>query len=292
MDQSSFVEWTDRYRSYMQMRNYSEKTILSYLRTIRLFGAYLIIQGATFDQVGTSGERRLITGYLSSLSQEHGYCAKTLHRIISTLSSFYRFLYAQGAVTVNPLIGIDRPKIKRQELRYLKHRQVLKLIESMPSVRDQLIVRMIYATGVRVSELCEIAIEHIDFDDLTIRVRGKGDKIRVVFIDEETCRLMEAYAGERIFGPFFVGQQGHSLSPRTVQHLFEVYAPPGVTPHTIRHSYASELYKRSKNLRVVQENLGHTSIKTTEIYLHTDLDERRGVYRAFFPLSKQDDGVS
>lgn len=292
MDQSSFVEWTDRYRSYMQMRNYSEKTILSYLRTIRLFGAYLIIQGATFDQVGTSGERRLITGYLSGLSQEHGYCAKTLHRIISTLSSFYRFLYAQGAVTVNPLIGIDRPKIKRQELRYLKHRQVLKLIESMPSVRDQLIVRMIYATGVRVSELCEIAIEHIDFDDLTIRVRGKGDKIRVVFIDEETCRLMEAYAGERIFGPFFVGQQGHSLSPRTVQHLFEVYAPPGVTPHTIRHSYASELYKRSKNLRVVQENLGHTSIKTTEIYLHTDLDERRGVYRAFFPLSKQDDGVS
>lgn len=292
MDQSSFVEWTGRYRSYMQMRNYSEKTVLSYVRTIRLFGVYLISQGATFDQVGTAGERRLITGYLSSLSQEHGYCAKTLHRIISTLSSFYRFLYAQGVVTVNPLTGIDRPKIKCQELRYLKHRQVLKLIESMPGVRDRLIVRMIYATGVRVSELCGITIEHIDFDDLTIRVQGKGDKIRVVFIDEETCRLMEAYAGDRIFGPFFVGQQGHPLSPRTVQHLFEVYAPPGVTPHTIRHSYASELYKRSKNLRVVQENLGHTSIKTTEIYLHTDLDERRGVYLAYFPLSKQDDGSS
>jgi site-specific recombinase XerD len=292
MDQSSFVEWIDRYHSYMQMRNYSEKTIQSYIRVVRLFGAYLVDRGSTFDQVGAADDRRLITGYLSNLSQEHGYSAKTLHRIISTLSSFYRFLYAQGAVAVNPLTGIDRPKIKRQELRYLKHRQVLKLIESMPSVRDQLIVRMIYATGVRVSELCGIAIEHIDFDDLTIRIQGKGDKIRTVFIDEETCRLMEVYAGERIFGPFFVGQQGHPLSPRTVQHLFEVYAPPGVTPHTIRHSYASELYKRSKNLRVVQENLGHSSIKTTEIYLHTDLDERQGVYRTYFPLSKQDGSES
>jgi len=289
MDQPSLVEWIDRYHSYMQMRNYSEKTIQSYVRVIRLFGAYLIDQGATFDQVGVAGDRRLITGYLSGLSREHGYSAKTLHRIISTLSSFYRFLYAEGAVAVNPLTGIDRPKIKRQELRYLKHRQVLKLIESMPGARDQLIVRMIYATGVRVSELCGIAIEHIDFDDLTIRVRGKGDKVRIVFIDEETGRLMEAYVGDRVFGPFFVGQQGHPLSPRTVQHLFEVYAPPGVTPHTIRHSYASELYKRSKNLQVVQENLGHTSIKTTEIYLHTDLDERRGVYRTYFPLSKQDE---
>lgn len=289
MDQSSFDEWTDRYQSYMRVRNYSEKTIQSYVRAIRLFGTYLVSQGATFDRVGMVGDRRLITGYLSSLSQERCYCAKTLHRIISTLSSFYRFLYAQGAVVVNPLVGIDRPKIKRQELRYLKHRQVLKLIESMPAPRDQLIVRMIYATGVRVSELCGIAIEHIDFDDLTIRIRGKGDKIRIVFIDEETCRLMESFVGDRLFGPFFVGQQGHSLSPRTVQHLFEVYAPPGVTPHTIRHSYASELYRRSKNLRVVQENLGHTSIKTTEVYLHTDLDERRGVYQTFFPLSKQED---
>ncbi|MDD1730264.1 MAG: tyrosine-type recombinase/integrase, partial [Methanospirillum sp.] len=81
------------------------------------------------------------------------------------------------------------------------------------------------------------------------------------------------------------GQQGNHISPRTIQHIFRKYAPEGITPHKIRHSYASELYRRSKNLRVVQENLGHASIKTTEVYLHTDLDERRKVYHDYFPLS-------
>jgi site-specific recombinase XerC len=78
---------------------------------------------------------------------------------------------------------------------------------------------------------------------------------------------------------------GKAISPRTIQFIFRKYAPPGITPHKLRHSYASELYSRSKNLRVVQENLGHSSIKTTEIYLHTDVEERKKVYEDFFPLS-------
>ena len=130
-------------------------------------------------------------------------------------------------------------------------------------------------------------IEDIDFEEQTIRIKGKGGKIRTVFIDPETLREMEPFIGNRIEGPLFVGQQGNHISPRTVQHLFERYAPAGITPHKIRHSYASELFRRSKNLRVVQENLGHSSIKTTEIYLHTDLDERKRVYQQYFPLSDE-----
>mgnify|MGYP004447457317 CR=1 FL=1 len=89
----------------------------------------------------------------------------------------------------------------------------------------------------------------------------------------------------RTEGAVFLGKNGHAISSRTVQHIFNLYAPPGITPHKIRHSYASELYKRSHNLRVVQENLGHNSIQTTEIYIHTDLDERRKAYQEYFPLS-------
>ena len=214
------------------------------------------------------------------------YKPKTTHRIISTMSSFYRFLYSQGVITANPMTGIERPKIKDQELRYLKHSQVLRLIASIEDNRDRLIVRTIYATGVRVSELCGINIEDIDFEDETIKVRGKGGKIRIVFVDHETLEDISRFIGNRIEGPLFLGQQGHHISPRSVQHIFKKYAPQGITPHKIRHSYASELYRRSKNLRVVQENLGHTSIKTTEIYLHTDLDERKRVYQEFFPLSE------
>ena len=207
--------------------------------------------------------------------------------MISTLSSFYRYLYTQGAVLANPMVGVERPRIKDQELKYLKHSQVIRLIDSIPDERDRLIIRTIYATGVRVSELAGINIEDIDFDEHTIRIRGKGGKIRMVFIDNETLSALGAFIGNRISGPLFPGQQGKNISSRTIQHIFRKYAPAGITPHKIRHSYASELYRRSKNLRVVQENLGHSSIKTTEIYLHTDLDERKQIYQQFFPLEDQ-----
>lgn len=282
------------------MRNYSTRTIDSYDQVIKHFAYYiwlrrntevtkLVIYWKDFEKarLDTSVEVTplLVNDFLSFVSSMRTYKPKTFHRIISTLSSFYRFLYTQGTVTSNPLVGIDRPRIKQQEIKYLKHNQVLRLIDSIDDLRDKLIVRTIYATGVRVSELCNMNIEDIDFDEHTIRIRGKGDKIRIVFVDDDTLSDILKFIGNRIVGPLFVGQQGNHISSRAIQHIFKNYAPAGITPHKIRHSYASELYKRSKNLRVVQENLGHSSIKTTEIYLHTDIDERRQVYQQYFPLS-------
>ena len=118
---------------------------------------------------------------------------------------------------------------------------MVRLIESIEDHRDRLIVRTIYATGVRVSELCAMNIGDIDFEDETIKVRGKGGKIRIVFVDHDTLEDMSTFIGNRIDGPLFLGQQGHHISPRSVQHIFKQYAPPGITPHKIRHSYASEL---------------------------------------------------
>jgi site-specific recombinase XerD len=300
MEGGYFSEWLNRYRHYLRMRNYSSRTIQSYDQVVKHFGFYVWIRRnvepsrfSTYwddfsnTRLDTDVEVTplMISDYLSFMSSQRTYKPTTMHRIISTLSSFYRFLSGQGAITANPMPGVERPKIKDQELRYLKHSQVLRLIDSIEDERDRLIVRSIYATGVRVSELCNINIEDIDFEDETIRVKGKGGKIRIVFVDPDTLAEMDSFIGNRIEGPLFLGQQGHHISPRAVQHIFKKYAPEGITPHKIRHSYASELYRRSKNLRVVQENLGHTSIKTTEIYLHTDLDERKRVYQEFFPLS-------
>lgn len=283
------------------MRNYSPRTLDSYEQVIKHFGYYVWLRRNTdvtklvfywkdFEKarLDTSVEVTpvIINDFLTFVSSMQTYKPKTFHRIISTMSSFYRYLCTQGVVGLNPLTGIDRPRIKQQDIKYLKHNQVLRLIDSIDDPRDKLIVRTIYATGVRVSELCNMNIEDIDFDEHTIRIRGKGDKIRLVFVDEDTLADILKFIGNRIVGPLFVGQQGKHISSRAIQHIFKHYAPSGITPHKIRHSYASELYKRSKNLRVVQENLGHTSIKTTEIYLHTDIDERRQVYQQYFPLSE------
>jgi integrase/recombinase XerC/integrase/recombinase XerD len=306
MESGYFSEWLKSYRNYLRMRNYSPRTLDSYEQVIKHFGYYVWLRRNTdmtklvfywkdFEKarLDTSVEVTPVTvnDFLSFVSSMQTYKPKTFHRIISTLSSFYRFLNAQGAVTTNPLTGIDRPRIKQQDIKYLKHNQVLRLIDSIEDPRDKLIVRTIYATGVRVSELCNINIDDIDFDEHTIRIRGKGDKTRIVFVDEDTLAEILRFIGNRITGPLFIGQQGKHISSRAIQHIFNHYAPQGITPHKIRHSYASELYKRSKNLRVVQENLGHTSIKTTEIYLHTDIDERRQVYQQFFPLSGTNERV-
>ena len=304
MESGFFSEWLKSYRNYLRMRNYSPRTLDSYEQVIKHFGYYVWLRRNTdvtklvfhWKDLGNAKldtsvdvSPVMVNDFLSFVSSMQTYKPKTFHRIISTLSSFYRFLYTQGAVSANPLTGIDRPRIKHQEVKYLKHNQVLRLIESIEDPRDKLIVRTIYATGVRVSELCSMNIEDIDFDEHTIRIHGKGGKIRIVFIDDDTLSEIQSFVGNRIIGPLFVGQQGKHISARAIQHIFKHYAPAGITPHKIRHSYASELYKRSKNLRVVQENLGHSSIKTTEIYLHTDIDERRQVYQQYFPLSESND---
>lgn len=301
MEGCYFSEWIPRYIQYLRIRNYSSKTLISYEQSLKKFGHYIWLSrngntdnlkapwrdGDTMRlEADVHIESREISEYMAFLTAFHSYQSSTMNRILSTLSSFYRYLTIQNVIPANPVPGIDRPKVKNQEIRYLKHNQVIRLLSTIDDMRDRLIFRTIYATGVRVSELCSMNVEDIDFEEQTIRVLGKGGKIRVVFIDLETLSELEKFIGNRIFGPVFIGQQNHHISPRTVQHIFKQYAPAGITPHKIRHSYASELYKRSKNLRVVQDNLGHVSIRTTEVYLHTDLDERRQVYRDHFPLGK------
>ena len=298
MENTLFPEWLDRFSSYLRMRNYSPRTIKKYEQTVQRFARYAWVRQQAgrdpFDEeeldsapldADVNVSSALVTDFFSYITERRDYKPKTLHRMISTLSSFYRYLYTQGVVVANPMLGVERPRIKNLELKYLKHSQVIRLLRSIENRRNRLIVRLIYATGVRVSELCAINVEDIDFEEQTIRVKGKGDKIRTVFVDEETLDEIDEFIGNKIEGPLFIGQQGNHISPRTVQHIFKENAPDGITPHKIRHSYASELYRRSKNLRVVQENLGHSSIKTTEIYLHTDLEERKRVYQQYFPLS-------
>ena len=201
MESGYFSEWLKSYRTYLRMRNYSPRTLNSYEQVIKHFAYYvwlrrhtdvtkLVIYWKDFENARLDTDVEvtpvIITDFLSFVSSMQTYKPKTFHRIISTLSSFYRFLFTQGAVSSNPLTGIDRPRIKQQDVKYLKHNQVLRLLDSIEDPRDKLIVRTIYATGVRVSELCNMNIEDIDFDEHTIRIRGKGDKIRTVFVDDDT----------------------------------------------------------------------------------------------------------
>lgn len=304
MKNNYFSEWMPRFLNHLRMRNYSQRTIETYRGVIRTFAHYvwlrkhanpekLVIYWKDLSKarldVSVDVLPVIVNDYLSFINSLKTYRARTLRRILSTLSSFYRYLNMQGVIATNPIATVERPRLREEGLVYLKHDQVVSLINSIEDPRDRLVVRLIYATGVRVSELCSIDVEDIDFEEQTIRIRGKGGKFRIVFVDSETLSEIRSYLQGRGSGPLFFGQNKKHISRRTVQYIFSKYAPKGITPHKIRHSYASELYRRSKNLRVLQENLGHSSIKTTEIYLHTDLEERRRIYQEFFPLAKNNE---
>jgi len=287
VEDRTLEHWIDRYVDFLRMRHYSERTVASYRRSLRALSVALGVRGIVAPGAVTTAA---LYDHLAAVSEERHLSPRTLNRLVCSYSSFFRFLVAQGAVDANPVDRIERPKVGRTGVKCLKHGQVSRLLRSIEDPRDRLIVRLIYATGVRVSELCAMRIEAVDLDDGVIRVTGKGNKERMVFLDDATADAIDEFLDGRTSGPLFVGYGGKPISTRTVQLLFKRHAPEGVTPHTIRHSYASELYRRSRNLRVVQENLGHTSIKTTEVYLHTDLEERREVYRRHFPLSAGSDG--
>jgi integrase/recombinase XerC/integrase/recombinase XerD len=295
----TFSIWISRYLSSLQTKNYAENTIEAYGRILKLFAKYETYLKEN-DGVSPESTEKIqncgmgaeidanayeISDFFTMIRNERHLSPASLHQYDSALSSFYKYLINQDMTDANPMDRVDRPKIKDRELKYLRHKEVMNFIGSLENPRDALLIRTIYATGMRVSEVCGLLAENIDFEEETIRVRGKGGKIRIVFSDADTLKQIKEHMNGKKSGPVFEGRNGNTISPRTVQHIFNLYAPPGITPHKIRHSYATELYKRSHNLRVVQENLGHNSIQTTEIYIHTDLDERRNTYQNYFPLA-------
>lgn len=189
MESGYFSEWLKRYQYYLRMRNYSDRTIQSYDQAVRYLAYYVWIrrhadisklefywkdlENARLD-TEVEVQPAMVTDFFTFLSSLKTYKPKTIHRMISSLSSFYRYLITQGILVSNPMVSIERPRIKDQELKYLKHSQVIRLINSIEDPRDRLIFRTIYSTGMRVSEIAGLNVEDIDFEEHTIRVRGTG----------------------------------------------------------------------------------------------------------------------
>jgi len=261
----------------IETKNYSQHTIRAYERPLREYAMYKAHLMNTEDAAVETTPLEITDFFTTIRRRNGGLKATTLRQYETALSSFYRHLIGQNVVNTNPMDRVERPKLKDRELKYLHHREVRELLKAIPNMRDKLIIRLIYTTGMRVSEVVGLEVGDIDFDNQAIQVRGKGGKIRTVFCDVDTLTLIREYlhgrTGGRVWG----------ITAMRIRQIFNRYAPRGITPHKIRHSYATELYRRSHNLRLVQELLGHSSIQTTQIYVHADADERRKEYLEAFP---------
>lgn len=262
--------------------NYSEKTISGYARDLLQWDGF---RQKNYPQRGsvdmTFRELRSYTYFL----RENGYQPATIHRKISALRSFFRFLKEKGLITTNWSSFLLSPKKPQKLPRFLFEAEIGKIVETPLSedffdLRDFLIFNILYATGMRVSELASLKESQVRMAEKGLIVRGKGNKERLVFLPAASQVYIRAYLQKRAGhvrgideGFFFLSQKGRRLSIRGIQYLVDQYilrigALKKISPHVLRHSFATHLLNAGADIRSVQELLGHASLATTQVYTH------------------------
>jgi integrase/recombinase XerC len=230
------------------------------------------------------------------------YTKSSTARKLATLRSFYKFLVRRGTVAVNPLSAIRTPKQEKRLPKCLDIDQIEKLLATpgdadMLGSRDKAMLEVLYSSGLRVSELTGLEMQDIDMQEGIIRVRGKGRKDRLTPIGSQAIKALEVYFQQRLAagkaqgphaGRVFVNKHGGPLSTRSVRRKLDKYLAlagldPGVSPHTLRHSFATHLLNAGADLRSVQELLGHQSLSTTQIYTHLTTARMKQVYDQAHP---------
>jgi integrase/recombinase XerC len=249
----------------------------------------------------------LIRRFMTALADKQ-YCKSTTARKLATLRSFYKFLVKRNYVTANPVTTIKTPKQDKRLPRYLEFEEVQKLLntpmaDNWLGVRDRAILETLYSTGMRVSELVGLNLEDVDFLGEVIHVRGKGKKERISPIGAKALQSIQQYIeyrnkrmqNDNSFDAkvLFANKHGKRLSTRSVRRKMDKYLrqaglDPTISPHTLRHSFATHMLNNGADLRSVQELLGHQSLSTTQIYTHVTTSKMKQVYDGAHPRDGMD----
>jgi len=247
--------------------------------------------------------------YLAFLNDKQ-YSKATIARKLATLRSFYKFLVKRNEITANPVIAVRTPKQEKKLPRFLEYEEVKRLLETPPmdnwlGARDRAILETLYSTGIRVSELVALNMDDIDFLGEVIHVRGKGKKERINPIGSSALQVIQHYMEYRNKRAqsnsnfdskvLFVNKHGRRLSTRSVRRKMDKYLKiagldPAISPHTLRHSFATHMLNKGADLRSVQELLGHQSLSTTQIYTHLTTSKLKEVYHSAHPREQHGPG--
>lgn len=287
--------------SYLEIeKNCSPLTIENYRRDLESFKAFVCKKSSDCTDL-KKVDHLDVRAYLAYLSSEK-YARRTIARRISALRSFYRYLMRENLITENPLLKTRTPKLEKKLPSFLDEKEIteiLNLPDNSPlGMRDRAILELLYATGCRVSELVSLKLNKIDLGNLFVLLLGKGNKERIVPIGRACGDAVAAYYTGRRFlmdkycaAPHdfvFVNNRGGALTDRSVRRILERYIKvlaikKNVSPHTIRHTFATHLLEHGADLRVVQELLGHANLSTTQIYTHVTTERVAAVYEKNHP---------
>lgn len=308
--------WVDEFLTYLRVeRNASPLTIRNYSADIAGFAAWFA--GKTKDKCDwTRIDPFHLRGYLVHLTERH-FDRATIHLKMSALRSFYKWLVRDERVKQNPLVGLTLPKKARRLPKFLTVHQIESLLDaplkfggsgSVPTEgkrrshdgawpskltawRDKAILETLYSGGLRIHELAQLNDDDVDMLGEVVRVRGKGKKERLTPLGGPAIETLQKYLELRqrsARGPLFVNRFGTRMTARSMQRMLKKYLlavglDPSLTPHKLRHSFATHMLDAGADLRSVQELLGHANLSTTQIYTHVTPERLKKVYEKAHP---------
>jgi integrase/recombinase XerC len=271
-------------------RGASPHTVRSYAADLREFNEFVEREGAS----PAAADGRLIRAYLARLHQRR-LAKSSIARKLATVRSCFRFLARRGVIAQNPARQIRSPRLPRHLPSFLPKDESKDLLDhvvenSQTGRRDHALLELLYATGIRVAECCGLDCDDLDHSRGTVRVLGKGDKERLVPVGDAALQALDDYLAVRgtSRGPLFTNRRGGRLTPRSVHRIVGQRARRSgidrrVTPHTLRHTFATHMLGEGADLRLIQELLGHSRLSTTQRYTHVSPEHLMKVYDAAHP---------
>lgn len=303
------VRLVSDFRSYLENeKRFSAHTVRNYISDIEQFVEFLrkVFPDGTDVQKIDVVVLRGFLGYLHSKELDK----RSIMRKLASVKSFFKFLLREGRIASNPAKIIHSPRVSKNIPRVMTEEEAQTVIETpvfneedktkngrLKFLRDLAILEMLYATGLRASELVSLKWENVFFEDRIVRIFGKGNKERIVPFGENAASSLKRYLEEKrklnIDSEFiFINLRGGKLTPRSLQRIVEKYSQEllsgkRVTPHTFRHTFATHLLSRGADLRTIQELLGHQSLSTTQKYTHIAAVELKKIYEKVHPRAKR-----
>ena len=294
---SPFERYQIEFKGYLQIeKNASPHTITHYFNDINSFSLFLESNGITSYKDVTYLHVRQ---FLALLNQKK-YSRRTIARKLSSLRTFFRFLVRENHLESNPFHLVSTPKLNKKLPNFMYPDEINQLLE-LPDqkktlgIRDKAILEVLYASGMRVSELVSLNLNSIDLQTGTALVFGKGSKERYVPLGEYSIKALKRYLDARLrLNPniqekaLFLNKDGNRLSDRSVRRVVDKYVDllsnsKKISPHTLRHTFATHLLNAGADLRTVQELLGHVNISTTQIYTHVTKERLQQIYNQSHP---------
>ncbi len=285
--------YIDKFKTYLTIeKNASPHTITNYISDLEDFA--LGISDKKIEDIDYLALRKYLAGLkLRNLSK------KTTARKLSTIRTFFKFLYRDGYIKTNPATSVATPKLDKKLPIFLDEEKVVKFITSPPDkdisgLRDRAILETLYSAGIRVSELVNLNLSDIDFISGVLKVFGKGRIERLTPVGDKALSAIRKYIGERSESSWgkqsavFLNKFGRRLTDRSIRRIVDKYIKVAaikekISPHSLRHSFATHLLNSGADLRSVQELLGHKNLSTTQIYTHVSQERLKTVYDKAHP---------